>query len=320
VSHRNARLTFYGRCLLVQRVRSDGMPVAHVARAMGVSRQCAHRWVSGFDAEGEAGLVDRSSRPHRMPTRTAPEVEALVLTARAEHRRGQDWLGPELGVPARTVSRILRRHGVPRLAACDPMTGEVIRASKTTAVRYERDRPGELVHMDVKKIGRIPDGGGWRVHGREMGSTWARKKTRVGYDYVHSVVDDHSRFAYSEILDDEKGSTTAAFFARALTCFAAHGITIEAVMTDNAPGTTRTATRCTSSSPLRASTTSPSGLTAHGKTARSNASTEPCKPSGPIERCSSPTRNAPTPLRPGSSTTTLAAATAHSEDFPRSAD
>jgi transposase InsO family protein len=227
-------LTFHGRRLLVQRVRVQGMPVAHVARAMGLSRQCAHRWVARFDAEGEAGLVDRSSRPHRMPTRTAPEVEALVVAARLEHRRGQDWLGPELGVAPRTVSRILRRHRVPRLAICDPMTGEVIRASKTTAVRYERDRPGELVHMDVKKIGRIPDGGGWRAHGREMGSTWARKKTRVGYDYVHSVVDDHSRFAYSEILDDEKAATTAAFFVRAHERFAAHEITIEAVMTDNA--------------------------------------------------------------------------------------
>ena len=210
------------------------MPVAHVAKAMGISRQCAHRWIARFDVLGDAGLVDRSSRPHRMPMRTAPEVEAMVLAARVEHRRGQDWLGAELGVPARTVSRILRRHRVPRLAVCDPMTGEVIRASKTTAVRYERDSPGELVHMDVKKIGRIPDGGGWRAHGREMGSSGARKKTKVGYDYIHSVIDDHSRFAYSEILDDEKGSTTAAFFTRALTCFAAHGITIEAVMTDNA--------------------------------------------------------------------------------------
>jgi transposase InsO family protein len=201
---------------------------------MGVSRQCAHRWIARFDAEGDAGLVDRSSRPHRMPTRTAAEVEAVVLAARREHRRGPDWLGPELGVPARTVSRILRRHGVPRLAACDPMTGQVIRASKTTAVRYERDRPGELVHMDVKKIGRIPDGGGWRAHGREMGSTHQRRNARVGYDYVHSVVDDHSRFAYSEILDDEQAPTTAAFFARALTCFAEHGIHVDAVMTDNA--------------------------------------------------------------------------------------
>ncbi len=201
---------------------------------MGISRQCAHRWVARFDAEGEAGLLDRSSRPRRMPTRTEAAVETAVIAARVAHRRGQDWLGPELGVPARTVSRILRRHHMPRLAVCDPMTGEVIRASKTTAVRYERDRPGELVHMDVKKIGRIPDGGGWRAHGREMGRSWARRKTKVGYDYVHSVVDDHSRFAYSEILNDEQAATTAAFFMRALACFAAHGISVDAVMTDNA--------------------------------------------------------------------------------------
>jgi transposase InsO family protein len=234
VGHRNARLTFHGRRLLVERVRDQHMPIAHVARAMGISRQCAHRWVARFDAEGEAGLHDRSSRPRRMPTRTSPEAEALVLAARVEHRRGQDWLGPELGVPARTVSRILRRHGVPRLATCDPMTGEVIRASKTTAVRYERARPGQLLHMDVKKIGRIPAGGGWRAHGRQIGKTFAQRKARIGFDYVHSVVDDHSRFAYSEILTDEKAATCAAFFARALPHLTAAGLDpIEAVMTDN---------------------------------------------------------------------------------------
>jgi transposase InsO family protein len=234
VSHRNARLTFRGRLLLVQRVNDEGQAVAHVAKAMGVSRQCAHRWIDRFAAEGEAGLWDRSSRPHHSPTRTSPDVEELVLAARDEHRRGQDWLGPELEVPARTVSRILRRHHKPRLAECDPLTGEVIRASKTTAVRYERAHPGELVHMDVKKIGRIPDGGGWRAHGRQMGSTHARKRTRIGYDYVHSVVDDHSRFAYSEIHPNERGDTTTAFFARALEEFAAHGITVTELMTDNA--------------------------------------------------------------------------------------
>jgi transposase InsO family protein len=233
VSHRNARLTFHGRCLLVHRVRVLEMPVSHVAKAMGVSRQCAHRWVARFDSEGEAGLYDRSSRPHRSPNRTSPQVEARVLAARRQHRRGQDWLGPELGVPARTVSRILRRHDVARLAVCDPLTGEVIRASKTTAVRYERARPGELVHMDVKKVGRIPDGGGWRAHGRKMGSTAAKKKARIGFDYVHSVVDDHSRYAYSEILPDEKAPTTSDFFERAIAVFAAAGITIERVMTDN---------------------------------------------------------------------------------------
>ncbi len=235
MGHRNARLTFHGRLLLVQRVREQQMPIAHVAKAMGISRQCAHRWVARFEAEGEVGLHDRSSRPRRMPRRTSPEVEALVVAARVEHRRGPDWLGPELGVPARTVSRILRRHDVPRLAICDPMTGEVIRASKTTAVRYERARPGELVHMDVKKIGRIPDGGGWRAHGRGTANSSAHKKARIGFDYVHSVVDDHSRAAYSEILADEKAATTAAFFRRAVAHLASLGISrIEAVMTDNA--------------------------------------------------------------------------------------
>ena len=233
MSHRNARLTVHGRRLLVHRVRVEGSPVSHVAKAMGISRQCAHRWVARFDAEGDAGLLDRSSRPHRSPRRTLPIVEAQVVAARLEHRRGPDWLGPELGVPPRTVTRILRRHQVPRLVECDPLTGERIRASKTTAVRYERERPGELVHMDVKKIGRIPDGGGWRAHGRQMGSTWAKKKARIGFDYVHSVVDDHSRFAYSEILPDEKGPTASGFFERALDVFAAAGITVERVMTDN---------------------------------------------------------------------------------------
>jgi len=153
---------------------------------------------------------------------------------RREERRGQDWIGPELGVPARTVSRVLRRHGVPYLRECDPLTGEVIRSSKATAVRYERDRPGELVHVDVKKIGKIPGGGGWKAHGRQMGSTAAKKRARIGYDYVHSMVDDHSRLAYSEILPDEKGPTCAAFMLRAAEYFAGHGITqIERVITDN---------------------------------------------------------------------------------------
>jgi transposase InsO family protein len=240
MGHRNARLTSFGRWLIVQRVREQHWPVAHAAGAMGVSRQCAHRWLARFDAEGVAGLEDRSSRPHSTPTRTPPEVEARVLAARRQHRRGQDWLGPELGVPARTVSRILRRHQVARLAVCDPMTGQVIRASKTTAVRYERARPGELVHMDIKKIGRIPDGGGWRAHGRAAGSTARDRKRRVGFDYVHSVVDDHSRAAYSEILSDERAATTAGFFARAVKHLASLGINrIQAVMTDNAWNYTR---------------------------------------------------------------------------------
>jgi transposase InsO family protein len=234
VSHANARLTVHGRRLIVQRHQA-GWRQAHIAAAMGVSRKCVKTWIDRYATEGEAGLETRSSRPHTMPTRTSAEVEQKVLAARAEHRDGPDVLGPKVGVPARTVSRILRRHGVARLRELDPITGEVIRSSKQTAVRYERDRPGELVHMDVKKLGKIPDGGGWKAHGRQMGSTAARKKLKVGYDYVHSLVDDHSRLAYSEILPDEQGPTCADFLERAIAYFAAHGITrIERLMTDNA--------------------------------------------------------------------------------------
>ena len=153
-----------------------------------------------------------------------------MLQLRRTERRGQDWLGPELGIPARTVGAILHRHQVPLLHTCDPLTGEVIRASKTTAVRYERPNPGDLVHVDVKKVGRIPDGGGWRAHGR-------REEVRgrgIGYDYVHAAVDDHTRLAYAEILSDETGATCAGFLTRAADFFAAHGITVRQVISDNA--------------------------------------------------------------------------------------
>jgi transposase InsO family protein len=220
--------------LIVERYR-DGWPKAHIASAMGISRKCVSTWVARYETEGEAGLHDRSSRPHTMPTRTAAEVETRIVELRVRERRGPDWLAAELGVPARTVSRVLRRHQVPHLADLDPMTGQVIRSSKTTAVRYERERPGELVHMDVKKLGRIPDGGGWRAHGRAAGSTARDRSTRTGFDYVHSLVDDHSRLAYSEILPDEKGSTCSGFLTRAIDYFADRGITrIERLMTDNA--------------------------------------------------------------------------------------
>jgi len=234
MSHGSARLTVHGRLLIVQR-HQQGWKQAHIAAAMGVSRKCVKTWLDRFAVEGEAGLETRSSRPRSCPSKTPAEVEQRIVELRMRERRGPDWIGAELGVPARTVSRVLARHGLPRLCALDPITGQLIRASKTTAVRYERSRPGELAHMDVKKLGRIPDGGGWKAHGRAMGSTRARKLTVVGYDYVHSLVDDHSRLAYSEVLPDEKGTTCAAFLARALDYFAAHGIThVQRLMTDNA--------------------------------------------------------------------------------------
>lgn len=235
MSHRNARLTVHGRLLIVRRHQA-GWKQAHIAAAMGVSRKCVRTWIDRYAAEGEAGLETRSSRPHTMPTRTSHEVEQRVLAARAEHRCGQDVLGPRVGVPPRTVARILRRHSASYLRDCDPMTGEVIRSSKATAVRYERDRPGELVHMDVKKLGKIPDGGGWRARGQTPAHHQSRVDRKpIGYDYVHSLVDDHSRLAYSEILPDEKGPTCAAFLERAAAYFAEKGIPrIERIMTDNA--------------------------------------------------------------------------------------
>jgi transposase InsO family protein len=235
VSHASARTTFQGRLLIVQRHRA-GWPQAHIAAAMGISRKCVKTWLDRFTSEGEAGLNDRSSRPHSMPTRTAPGIEAAIVRLRASERIGPDEIGHRLDVPARTVSRVLARHGMPRLAVLDPITGEVIRASKTTAVRYEHDHPGSLVHIDVKKLGRIPDGGGWRGRGELVSNHTTKKdKTNIGFDYVHSLVDDHSRLAYSEILPDEKGPTCAAFLEHAIDYFAAHGITrIERLMTDNA--------------------------------------------------------------------------------------
>lgn len=198
MSHANARTTVHGRLLIVARHR-QGWPQAHIAKAMGISRGCVKKWIDRYDQHGEIGMVDRSSRPHRCPRATNAEIEAEVVGLRESSWRGREWIAQQTGVPARTVSKILARHHMPPLAALDPMTGVVIRSSKATAVRYERDHPGELVHMDVKKVGRIPDGGGWRAHGRGVGADRERE-TRVGYDYVHSVADDHSRLAYSDDL------------------------------------------------------------------------------------------------------------------------
>ncbi|MGW2421444.1 IS481 family transposase [Streptomyces sp. NPDC001709] len=224
MSHRNARLTVHGRRLLVERVRS-GRPVAHVAAEMGISRPTAHKWIRRWRSEGESGLVDRSSRPRRTPHRTAAATEAHVCRLRQDRKLGPARIGPILGLPASTVHRILTRHGLNRLAFLDRPTGQPIR-------RYERDRPGELVHVDVKKLGRIPDGGGHKVLGRQAGRA---RRSSVGFDYVHSAVDDHSRLAYSEIHPDEKAATCAAFLRRAAAFFTTCGIArIERVLTDNA--------------------------------------------------------------------------------------
>lgn len=233
VSHANARLTVHGRKELVRRVVEQGRPVAHVVVELNCSRATGYKWLKRFREEGLAGLLDRPSRAHHHPRRTSPELEAQIVQLRHDRKLGPARIGPLLGLAPSTVHAVLTRHGLHRLAWMDRPTGVLIR-------RYERARPGELVHVDVKKLGQIRPGGGWRVHGRGSDEDkHARSEQhagrRVGYDFVHCAIDDHTRLAYAEIHPDEKAVTCAGFLLRAAEHFAALGIPrIERVMTDNA--------------------------------------------------------------------------------------
>ena len=226
MSHRMARLTPYGRRLLVSRIVNDGWPVTAAAESVGVSRATAYKWLARWRGEGDAGLVDRSSRPVRSPRRLDAAVEARIVTARRRRRWGPHQLAFYLGVPRSTAYKVLVRNGCSRLTDFDRATGEPIR-------RYVMDRPGQLVHIDVKKLARIPDGGGWKAWGRD-GDGVDRRHRGLGYDYLHIAVDDHSRLAFVQVHPDEKGATCAAFLAAATRWFAAHGVRVDAVMTDNA--------------------------------------------------------------------------------------
>jgi transposase InsO family protein len=225
--HGNARLTPLGRLTLVVRIEA-GRPVAHVAAEMGISRPTAYKWWTRWREVGEAGLVDRSSRPRSCPHQTPAHVEAQIAELRRELKLGPARLGARLGVAPSTVHRVLVRLGLNRLAWMDRPTGEVIR-------RYERSQPGELVHVDIKKLGRIPDGGGHKVLGRQAGTknNNGHGSRRVGYGFIHSAVDDYTRLAYSEVHADETKLTASAFWRRAVVWFADHGITINEVLTDN---------------------------------------------------------------------------------------
>ena len=220
--HRKAKLTVFGRRLLVDRIELEGWPIAHAAAMTGVSRQTATKWVRRYRAEGLAGLEDRSSRPHRSPRRLASEQVAAILAARHELGVGPHRLAPVVGSPRSTITDVLRRHGLSRLRDRDRPSG--------VPIRYVRERPGELLHLDVKKLGRIPDGGGHRIHGRGGGTRRARR----GYDFVHHAIDDASRVAYVDVFGDERGATCAGFLREAAAFFARQGVRIERVMTDNA--------------------------------------------------------------------------------------
>jgi transposase InsO family protein len=230
MAHANARLTEFGRLLLVQRITELGWPPAQAAEALGVSRATAYKWLGRYRTEGPAGLADRSSRPRRCPHALPAAQVRRVLAARRRRRQGPHRLGSHLGMPRSTIYGVLRRHHMSRLAHTDRASGVV--------VRYQRERPGELIHLDVKKLGRIPDGGGHRIHGRAK----AARGRGIGYDYVHSAVDDRSRVAFSQLLPDEQAATAARFLVEAAGFFAEHGVTIQRVLTDNAKAYTESIT------------------------------------------------------------------------------
>lgn len=225
--HRNAPLTPEGRLRLCHLIE-DGWTVAAAAESFRISRQTAHKWWRRYQEAGSAGLKDRSSRPRRCPTKTPPKVERRVVELRRRHQLSAARLAGRAGLPPSTLHAVWVRHGVSRLSDLERRSGRVVR-------RIETSRPGELVHVDVKKQAKIPKGGGWRVNGiraKNRRNGYAGRP-RLGYAYVHSAVDAYSRLAYSEIHADEQATTAIAFWRRARAFFESYGITIERVLSDN---------------------------------------------------------------------------------------
>jgi transposase InsO family protein len=226
--HGNAALSWQGRRRLAQRVVEEGWSLRAAAEVAGVSVRCARKWVSRFRLEGELGLHDRSSAPRRVANRTAPErLEAIAKLRRLRFTAAE--IAETLGMALSTVSGILTQSGMGRLG----------RLGLEPAVRYERSRPGELVHIDVKKLGRIEGGAGWRVRGghqhynRTFTDKDGHRRTTVGYEYVHIAVDDYSRLAYAEVLPDEKAATAVGFLRRAVAFYRRHGIRVQRLLSDN---------------------------------------------------------------------------------------
>jgi transposase InsO family protein len=225
--HANAALSWSGRRELARRVVDEGWTVRAAAEAAGVSVRCARKWACRYRG-GDLELADRSSAPRRVPNRTPADRVAVIVLLR-QLRMTAAEIAETLSMPLSTVSVVLKRHGIGRLG----------RIGLEQPVRYERSRPGELVHVDVKKLGRIQGGAGWRVRDRKqhynrtfIDKNGLRRRT-VGWEYVHVAVDDYSRLAYVEVLTDETGATAVAFLRRALAFFARYGIKVERILTDN---------------------------------------------------------------------------------------
>lgn len=236
MSHRNAALTRVQRLRLARLIVDDGWPVAHAAVFFHVSWPTAKRWADRYRICGPDGMDDRSSRPHHSPNRTPTPVVRKIVHLRWKKRLGPVGIGARLGVPASTVHAVLVRVRLNRLHHVDVRTGEPVR-------RYEHEYPGSMIHVDVKKIGNIPDGGGWRYVGRQQGGInrratpgTARSKHHhelLGTAYVHTVIDDHSRVAYAEIHEDETAATAIGVLRRAVAWFHDRGVRVERVLSDN---------------------------------------------------------------------------------------
>lgn len=235
--HRNAPLSETGRLRLARCVVEDRWPLRRAAERFQVSVTTAARWAGRYRTLGPAGMVDRSSRPHASPRRTPTRTERRIVKVRVIRRWGPARIGYLLGIHPSTAHRVLTRYGLARLRWLDRPTGQVIR-------RMESTHCGEMVHVDIKKLGKIPAGGGWRMHGRSLGKRNSQADTSTGlrdsqgrplrgYHFLHTALDAHSRLVYSEILTDERKDTAAAFWTRAETWFARCGITVRKVLTDN---------------------------------------------------------------------------------------
>ena len=227
--HANARLSLIGRQLLVDRIERESWTVHDAAESFGISERTVRKWLSRWRGEGAAGLLDRSSAPKTIANRTAPETVELLAALRRLRFTAPE-LADLLEMPCSTISAVLKRIGM----------GKLGRLGLEPVVRYERAHPGELIHIDVKKLGRIKGGAGKRVtSGRER--NYRPRPTdrdgvprhQAGWDAVHVAIDDATRLAYAEVLPDEKAATTVGFLSRAIAFYARHGITVERVLTDN---------------------------------------------------------------------------------------
>lgn len=230
MSHANALLAPKGRLKLAMTIVVEGWTIRRAAERFQCSPTTAKKWADRYRAGGAAAMIDRSSRPRRSPRRTPTKTERRIINLRFTRHWGPHRIAYHLRLAHSTVGAVLRRYKMPLLRHLDQNTGLPVRRPRP--VRYEHDAPGELIHVDIKKLGRIPDGGGHRKLGRTIGSRNNKKQGR-GYAFIHHAVDDHSRLAYSEILDDERKETASAFWVRANAYFNHHHITVKRVLTDN---------------------------------------------------------------------------------------